>query len=412
MAKAKDKPATNVATVAQGLMAALAQSTASRAGYTFGDHAQHTWGIQIPHLALQWFVGGSNVWPAQRTICIDGEAASLKSTLMVEIGTLHALAGGFFLYIDNERKTSASMLEAMQHWRLNDETRAALCQYIPCDTAEQWQQAVIASLSYSKQYFSLPKGSRIPFFICVDSLTAVDTEEQLKTLEKEGHAQARSYPVAIMQITNFLKQLDPSGTTASLGFVRHLKVKTEHQGYGDNMRATGGSQVQFMTSLAIRASATAPKSCAKHPGAVDPTIPCEIRTVFLKTAKTCLGPGNRSLSVDVISQFVPDPSDPDGLEGKQVLKFDWHGALGKLLSDMKYDQKNKLYESDRERLDKALYFVAGAKANTVKCETLGLDGASLTEFGAAIEDSAEACERIRKFLNIKKYPTLQEADFG
>jgi hypothetical protein len=144
---------------------------------------------------------------------------------------------------------------------------------------------------------------------------------------------------------------------------------------------------------------------ADHPFAIQKGPPIEGYTLYLNTVRTCIGPDGNQLPVDILWQYV----DQEDGTSKQAMWYDWYGALGNLLLNMKYNDKQKLYEHEKEKLDKTLYFVQ-PKPKRVKCEELGLDGVTASEFGKAIETNPEVRARVAKYLNIVQYPHIQEAD--
>jgi hypothetical protein len=409
--KAKDDFAPDQ--LAQIAIDAINQAATSTKAYSMGDHAEHTWGIPIPSLAFQWVIGGCSVFPCQRYLSVSGEPKSFKSTLMIEILTWYILAGGLGTAIDNESKSSASMLSAMTWWRLT-EAQSKLLIFKESASVEEWQSIATAAIQLARRIGYRDKGARIPSFVSIDSLTGKASEGDQERIEKEGMAQARGYPTTAAQITRYLEAMQLHGTTCSVGYVRHLKQAIEQTGgYGPPpKRETGGAAANFKASLSLRVTKCAGFEKATHEAMPHPGVPCTGHPLIIESNMSCLGPDHRKLWVDLIWQYVdsPHPDDPT-LKGprRQIMKYDWEGALGYLLWQMKYDKKFGNFAYDIARLDDALYFVQN-DPNHIKCEALGLDGASFTAFGRAIEQNPEMRQKVSNFLDIIQYSNIQEVD--
>ena len=260
MAKKKEEVVSSQDTVVHSLVQSLLGSAKDRAtsdkGYLLGDHAQHTYGIEIPSLAVQYLVGRSNVLPLQRWYSVSGAPKSMKSTFQILLCVWYALAGGVGRYIDTEGKSSHSMFEAMSWWRFlspddpytdsegnfcyyppsvpriqktddmsNEDPSIGMPEdmdhpdreillrpssdpmvrsgkgrliYTPVDSIEAWQGAVLETREWARTMLvSQPglkeKGYRVPIYVVVDSLTGRDSESGIEEIEKEGHAQERGY---------------------------------------------------------------------------------------------------------------------------------------------------------------------------------------------------------------------------
>jgi hypothetical protein len=391
---------------------AINESATSTKAYALGAHAEHTWGIPIPSLAFQWVIGGCNVFPCQRYLSVSGEPKSFKSTLMIELLTWHVLANGLGYAIDNESKSSASMLEAMTWWRLTPEQQGMLI-FKETASVEEWQKVTTAAIDLAKKVGYREKGKRIPFFVSIDSLTGKASESEQEEVAKEGMAAARGFPVRASQITRYIETMQLLGATCSVGYVRHLKQAIDAQAsHGPpQKRETGGSAANFKASLSLRITKLGGTEYATHAGMPHPSVPSLGHPLIIESNMSCLGPDKRKLQVDLLWQYV----DPTGGEGprRQIMKYDWDGALGRLLWSYKYDpkfcQNQGIYAYDKERLDKLLYFVQeGSKY--IKCEELGLSGATHTEFGHAIEANPEVRAKVSTLLDIVQYKSVQDVD--
>ncbi len=400
--------------LAQLAINAVNEGSTSTKAYTLGDHAEHTWGINIPSLAFQWMIGGSNVFPCQRYLSVSGEPKSLKSTLMIQVLSWHVLAGGLGYAIDNESKTSASMLDAMTWWSLTDDQRKLLI-FKESANVEEWQGVCTKAIELARKIGYREKGKRIPFFISIDSLTGKSSESEQEAVEKEGFAAARGFPVRAAQITRYLETMQLTGTTCSVGYVRHLKQTIDGgaPGMPPPKKETGGSAANFKASLSIRVVKLGGVQYATNAAMPYPNVPCEGYPLILESNMSCLGPDKRKIQVECLWQYVEDPAVA-AVEGKvaprkQIMKYDWEGALGRLLWAHKYDPKFGCYAYDKDRLDRALLFVQKS-SKTVKCEELGLAEATFSEFGRAIESNPDVRERISNFLDIKQYRSVQDVD--
>lgn len=393
--------------VASSLLTNLNKKATSSKAILAGDLAEETWGLPIPHLAFQYAIGGVNVLPCQRLYQVTGLHKSFKSTLFKEIGSWYMAAGGFYVDIDNEGKTSATMFDAMTWWR-QEELAKGRHIFKATESVEEWQTQITETIKTVRKLGIREKGKRIPFFVVLDSLTGKSTEDAQKDLVKEGHAEARGYPMQAAATANFIKAMNLMGTTVSLGVVRHLSVDISAQGGygGPKFKAAGAVAVNFQYSVALRlAKGEAAVRMATHPGAPRPDLPVQGYTLYITAEQSCLGPViDRKIEVDVLWQYIPQE---DGTV-RQAMFYDWDGALGYLLWSMKYDEKSKLFKSDVDRLKATIDFSATGK--NINCAELGLTGASYTEFGAAIRKSPEVSLRVSRFLNIARYPSFQDVD--
>ncbi len=390
--------------LADSLLTQLNKRATSTKAYLQGDHADHTWGLVIPSLAFQWLIGGSNVIPLQRYFGLSGEEKSYKSTLAIELGNWFILGGGTHIHLDTENKTNPEMLHAMTWW--NDVDPAERI-FKVCGSISEWQDMVSTAVEATRGK-ETPKGEREPLFITVDSLMGRSTEDADKALRKEGHAAERGFPVAAAQVTNFLEALNLLGTQAAISWTQHRKMAVEQPKYGPKVyHEKGAKAAQFACSTHLTTSKGSAVSWESHPSAPFPdggTV--QGYEIWLNTVRSCVGPDNRALMVHLLWQYV---EDEDGNE-RQVMWFDWPGALGQLLQSMKYNKKfkPKMFEQDRKALDDALHFVESSKR--IKCKELGLEKASFHEFGRAVEENPEVRARIAKFLSIRDFPSVHDAD--
>lgn len=387
------------------------RATSSKA-YLAGDHAQHTWGVTIPAMGFQWVIGSSTVLPCQRYFGVSGVKKSYKSTLMIEIGNWFMEAGGVHSHLDTEHKTSPVMLDAMTWHRpgLSHFEGAIPRVFKEVGSIEEWQTLVTAAIETARSEGVVKAGNREPMFITVDSLTGRANEGADVELRKEGASAERGFPVSANQITRYLETLNLMGTITAVGWVQHLKKSMEQTGGygGPDMKEKGPSAAEFSCSTHLRITKGASIHMASHPLApIRQDLPVEGNTLWVKCNMTCIGPGERTLAVDLLWQHVPQE---DG-STRQVMWFDWEGALGRLLVNMKYSDKfkPKLYKQDRERLDAALKFTQ-LKTTTVKCDELGIENGTHAELGKAIMDNDDVRRRVSNFLGIVEFPSFQTAE--
>ncbi len=367
------------------------------------DHRKLTFGVSFPSLAFQWLIGHCSVIPCQRILTVAAPPKNLKSTVMVALITEYARLQGDGIYIDNEKgKTSSSMLES-QLKQLNS-ADAERVMYVRSQSAEGWMEIVTDMVKlHREELYDAKKGERRPMLIVVDSLTGTGDDDSQAELLKEGSAEARGYPVQAAQVTRFLSALNLNGTLITLAFVQHLKEKIDQMGHGDKMKEKGAVQAMFDTSLGLRVAKGVEVRAASHP--LFPNgKPVEGYTLWISTKNSCLGPDKNKLSVDCLWQYEADATG----EAVQNMKFDWPGALGRLLCDMQYDKDN--YADNKEELKAALKFTGKINGKDISCKELGLEDVDSHTFGKAIQEHPEVSERIRKFLRIVKYNDVQQAD--
>lgn len=414
MAKAKKADAADFGSLIENLQLELNKKATSTQGYLEGDHADHTWGVRIPHLAFQYFLGGTNVIPCQRFVGMSGEPKSFKSTLAYEIGNWFRMDGGFHVALDTENKTSASMLKALSYGRdLDPRTRF----YKVCASVEEWQKQMTTAIEYWRTNGRRGPGERIPVWVTVDSLNGRGTEDSDADIRKEGVAVQRGFPIANLQITNYLQNISLLGTTLAAGWVQHLKEDISTAGgYGGPQKVEKGAKVAgFSISAQVRIAKGASFQAATHDSAPHPEIPVQGHTLYMHCYRGCVGPDDRRLQVDLLWQYIPvEIENIDGTKTvgtQQVMWFDWDGALGELLWSMKYNDKHKpkLYEYDKKKLEEALYFTS-PKANHIKCEALGLECVSYAAFGKAIRENEEVLQKVTTYLNISQFPSVQDVD--
>ena len=394
------------------LLAGLAKHQTSTRAVLSGDLANRTWGLPIAPLAFQYIIGGVSVLPSQRYYTVSGLHKSFKSTLLREICCWYAAAGGIACSIDTENKSSDTLTDAMTWWRQEQLSKGKLI-FDDAESLEQWQDKVTEFIKFAKRVGPREKGKRIPMFVVVDSLTARASKSAQEELAKEGHAEGRGYPIAAAATAGFLKATSLLGTTMSVGVVRHLAVDISAAASygGPKMREAGATAMNFQYSAALRMARVSTIRQASHPEAPFPDIPVEGYTITMHCDQSCLGPViDRKIDVDILWQYV---TQADGTQ-RQALFYCWNGALGKLLWSDRWnsDKTKRVFESEQIRLDGLLKFSAtpNKTKGEITCESLGLKDATFSDFGKAISESPAATEAIQKYLNISRYPSLQDVD--
>jgi hypothetical protein len=480
MAKAKPVVETTALNdLAVSLMGDAQDRATSSNGYLLGDHAENTWGIELPHIAVQYVVGGSNILPLQRWYSAAGKPKSTKSTFQIQVCCWYAMNQGFARYIDAEEKASASMFKAMTWWQFlspedpytdsvgnfcfypdtvprDPDTRMPIDMdhpdrvilitphpdpmiqqakkrliYTPVTSIDDYQVKFSETLKWARNMVQehperKEKGSRVSIYTVIDSLTGKDYEGNIADVEKEGHAQERSFAGAARanMISSFLRTVSFRGTCMAGGYVRHLATNIGDGSFAsrfeDKHKESGGDLSNYQASVNLRFSKWGEFQLASHPAMPISGPPVEGYMVGIDLHFSCLGPDiKRKIQVEVMWQYV---EMPDG-SAQQIMRYDWPGALGRMLYEDKYSSTNKVPKFQQERLDKTIYFVQ-AKANHVKCEALltpeeqalpkeERDKAAIMhfhEFGRRIEASPEHVLAVQRYLGITRYPTVQQAD--
>lgn len=426
MAKKKtERPVIRSAELIGNFLEQAKKDATSAKGYLAGDHAQHTWGLPIPHLAFQWLIGGSNVLPLQRCMGISGKRKSYKSTLVHAIGNWfinppsaydnHDLCG-VHVALDSENKTSPDMMDAISRGGLptlemGDRQRM----FVPVTKIEQWQNEVTRSLKLTRAVGYNPPGERFPVLASIDSLMGKQTEAQAASIEESGHAEARQYPVGHAAVTNYLEGINLHGTPIMLCWVQHMKENIDAGTPMKTYREKGASAAAFAVSIHLRVKRGKDFKKVNHPARFVSGPDCVGTRLTLETALSCVGPQGRKLEVDLLWQYIDQVDEETGeYSSPQYMKYDWHGALGDLLVGAKYGAK-KWSQGELARLtDKEghphTYLEFTMSGSNVNCAELELSDATTTEFGAAIEANPVVRDRISKLLRISQFPTYQEAD--
>ncbi len=399
---AKDKKVVTTSFV-DDLIDTMNRQATGTAAYLQGDMAQHTWGVPIPPLAVKYLLGGMNVLPMQRYFGVSGEEKSFKSTLQVEIGNWFMMDNGVSIILDCEGKLSPTMVDAMTWHRpeLSGGKRIVKA----CRSIDEWQTMITSIVTSARGSGPRKPGERVPIYIMLDGMTSRGTEEQMSNLEKEGQSAERGYPVGAAKTTFFLESLNMLGTTVAVGWAQHMKAGIEPDMYGNiKFHEKGAKAAQFACSTHLRVSKGKTIHVAQHDGAPNKELPVQGYELYVTCALSSVGEGDHKLMVPILWQHLPQE---DGTT-RQAMWFDWPGALGNLLVYMKYVDK-KTYAITKKQLEDVVSFTQPA-ANKVNCKALGLEDASPTAFGRALEANDEIRAGLEKFFHVARYPGVQEAD--
>ena len=385
--------------------------------YRTTEHRDHTFGIDIPNLGMQWLLGGINKLPLGRLIAISGEYGSFKSSLAGAIGGWFMTQNGIFVDIDTEGKKSPTTYESLYHRMDADELGRSI--YEAAETPEKWQEIIFTWLGRVKgeEVATLPKGSRIPLFINIDSIIGRSTEGEQVKMEQEGHAAERGYPTINNMIKRFLEGISLIGSTCTIGYITHLKDEINDAGggmYGKKQKELGGTTPGFYATTIIRSKR------GKQIDYVDENKnTVEGYMLTLTGHKVSTGPNGRKLDVPYLWRYVDDPEHPDGF--RQEAWFDWDWALGLLLHRIMF---NRNFFKASEYPDIEPYLSpkkSGCGSDTSpkfeQTQTLNegspklVDGqVGISELGRAIHGDPEVRRAVQKMLHINLYPDVQEAE--
>jgi len=423
---------------ANTLLGATREGAATQNGYLLGDHAKHSWGLRLRHIVFMHALGGADVFPLRRMIAVSGEPKSMKSTLQIELGTLFAAAGGYFKYIDNESKSSASMFDAMTWWKflapgtmyvhpdgtsypLTD-SEGSFCHYpesVPrgeggwpldmdhkdrqvlikastdpmvrsasqrtvykkTESVDEWQDEVTDLVKGARNIvvahpITQEPGHRVPIFGVVDSITGSETDEAMAAMEKEGHAKDRGYEGAARanKIGSFLRALQFGGTCLSMGIVRHLTTAISDGSFASKFDDKHKEAGGSLANFKASVSLRLSKG-GKFTMASHPAAPVD-------------GPPVEGYPVRMECKFSclgPDINRNASVDVMwqfvEMPNGDSRQIIvydwGGALANLLFRKKygdNKAFAYDIDRLEKAIEFTEGPKTNTVYCPELARDG--------------------------------------
>jgi hypothetical protein len=415
MAKKKESEFTPDAVIAS----IIAKNKATLgAAYLSKDHREYIYGVKIPALPFQWMIGGINVIPLSRVICISGYYGSMKSTLSMEIGTWFMKANGVEGRQDSENKTAPGMYSAIRY-DLAEELRARSV-HEHANSSEAWMQGVLNYVEAcdSNEARACPPGHRVPVCCFVDSINGKESESESAQLMEKGHSESRGYATLNNQIKKFFAAVPLFGVPMLLGYTAHLKDEIPAATPGarpgpPKQKELGGASASFYATLVLRLKAV---GTVDYVGA--DKIPIEGKLIQITAHKSALGPNNRSITVPCVWRYVDDPSSKDGF--RQEAWWDWDWALGFLIWRGCYDDKG--FSGHERDAFKALFPVVkdGGSWTTPKYQelakreeghvTLFDDGEahSMIELGIAVSQRPELMEKLRVMLRIMQCNDVQE----
>lgn len=385
------------------------------AAYRSKDHREYIYGVPIPALPFQWVIGGIDVIPLSRAICISGDYGAMKSTLSMEIGSWFIKHHGVEGRQDTENKTAPTMYDAIRY-DLKEEERA-MSTHEHANSSEAWMQGVLnyVELCDSERARACPPGERIPVCVFVDSINGKESESESAQLMEKGHSEARGYATLNNQIKKFFAAVPLFGVPMLLGYTAHLKEEIAQEGskgHGPRQKEMGGKSASFYATLVLRLRKTAN---IDYIGA--DKIPIEGKLIEIRAHKSSLGPSDRAIHVPCVWRYVEDSSHKDGF--RQEAWWDWDWALGFLIWRGIYD--DKAFSAHERNAFKAIFPASadGGSWTTPKYKELSNieegqvslfdDGEAHTmiELGIAVAQRPELLEKIRIMLHIVKCNDVQ-----
>jgi len=391
--------------------------------YRTTEHRNHTFGIDIPNLPMQWLLGGINKLPLGRILAFSGEYGSFKSSLAASIGGWFMTQNGIFVDIDTEGKKSPTTYESIYFRMDGEELSRSVME--AAETPEEWQDIANTWLAKVKGegVNNLPPGDRIPLLINVDSIIGRATEAEQTKMQQEGHASERGYATINNMIKKFMSGISLIGTSCCVSYITHLKDE-QADGSGGPMQAKkqkelGGTSPGFYATTIIRTSRGKAIDYVDDEG-----VTVEGYLVKLKGHKVSTGPNNRVIYVPYLWRYVDDVDHPDGF--RQEAWFDWNWACGLMIWRMVFDRdwfKESEYAS---QLQEVLALKKAGSKTTPKFEQLATlpegaypfvdeDGKRLgemtpREFGAYVHSCPDLMREIQRRVHINLYPDVQEVE--
>jgi heme-degrading monooxygenase HmoA len=416
-------------------------------------------GVPCP-LAWAYFSGGGDVLPCGRVVGGDGPPGMFKSTLAMEHGRWVLQAGGVVVLVDTEEKTSDTLTRSLLY-DLEPDVRKRF-RYAKAKTTDEAQQLINFFKEKAKDFRkNLKPEQQFPMLVIWDSLTGAVTEGQLTKLEKEGSAATRAFPEQALQISNFYKSYTVDDAFFTLLHVQHAKKNNDPNAVGDDeFVPNGGLEPKYkstyhfrMTSVRdiesqdwagkqvsmkmiksgigenhrrmpirvlwrhrwVEVPVTESKGDGKWKIVADPTgkkITPDEALVLYDGAKQALEPEQCEALLNFLGLLAKNPPSScpaPQLERRKLQQtwFDWGWALGNLLVELKYGEG--LYAAEKKELSATLDFTQVSKDVVKSKEVFGdAEEHSLSEFGTKIESMPEIVEKLKGFLGITKYQTVED----
>jgi hypothetical protein len=369
-------------------------------------------------------------------------------------------AGGFVLLVDTEEKTSDTLAMSIMY-RLSASARKRF-QYAKAGSITEAQELINFFKEKAKEFRKgLKPEQQFGILVIWDSLTGNATEDQQAKVKKEGSAPVRAFPEQALQISNFYKSYTVDDAFITLMHVQHAKKNNDPNAVGDDeFIPNGGLEPKYKASYHFRMTSVKDIESQDWAG----------KQVRVKMIKSSLGENHRQLVLRVLWRHVwvdvpqfeeksegkykvlPDPTgkvikieeamaladqavqalepsqcevfqDYIGINKKEIPEtivaplcerkrlqqtwFDWGWSLGNLLHDMKYGEL--LYAGDKKALAELLDFTEGETGFVVSKEVFGdKEQHSFMDFGEAIEKNPEIVKKLKAFMAVTHYPTVQE----
>jgi RecA/RadA recombinase len=364
-------------------------------------------GVLIPTYAER-YARDSNVYFVEKIEMYAGGYGSGKSSYGFHVGCAFVDAGGLFVIIDTENKTSMKTVESNMGKHRIDTGRVWLIQtgtmYNAApdkkdkkksaedevkETIDSWQAKLKELLTAFKE-----KNLGIPIYVLVDSMLGAAGAEAFAALEATGEIQGRS-SIAIAQaasLATYFKALTGLmlGVPVLVAFTNQANQKISMDGkpvYGDGLSIPGGEKPKLASHLMLHFIRGGSEETTSEAG----------REVIIKVRKNSFGGEERSIRVSFAYDHLKDEAGEVMLDSEghpiRVVNWDWTEATGKLLA-ASFVEKDHLNAEARKS-----FIITSPRAKRFNCPQLNLTDADFVELGRAFESNPEVMalvERIPK----------------
>jgi hypothetical protein len=365
--------------------------------------------LGIRQWALRWLLD-SNGFYLGKTYSFSGKPASCKSQFAHEVGKLFMEAGGIYVLVETENKTSPSTLKA----KLGDLYNSGQFFFHQVDPDEMpedseiepWQIAVSFWIDKLKDNDL----AHVPTWIVVDSLVGTGSAVANAQIKKDGGAKGRS-PAGMVRAGSNTKYLGKITSTIAdtgicLAVTNHLKDTTSEIGgkrpsyIPDKGQTGGGSAVDFHCATMLDFARAAAQKGVNEAG----------REITISVRKGSFGKDFQWLKVP-FDVFVEKDENGQALVDEKTqqpvrrIVWQWETAFTMLLERMCLDSKSKIGEMQKIlRMDK--------KLGKYSSKALGLDGLSPGEFGRAVSENREIMSQLQAVnrFNINFYKVVAGYD--
>jgi len=367
-------------------------SAISSAKEKFGDEnayvaSEHkVFGVPLDNLALMWMTD-SNVWPLGRVTMTHGAEQSGKSAFFYWLVKKYIQFGGLGTIVSAENKDSPSLIQSL----LGEEIKYV--DYRRATTIQEWQAHVTHAIEHYRTNQG-KSGGKFPMIVGVDSIAGVQDESVKKTVDEQGYADGRQYPVGAAAVTYYLqvRSGDLVGSPITMHCVNHAKQKIDgNQEKGKNLtaqssRPAGATHMRFANSMDVWFTRGNDVYRSDRKGFV----------AHLRIYKSSLGDAHRSIDVEL--SWTPDKNHPGG----QRTWWNWDQASADLLAQFKASKK------PGDKTSPIFDVLDGFTVNSKRfsCKRLGLVGVEGFELGAAINSDEKLLDECTDALNIHRYDTF------